>query len=73
MVDGTGTDTGASKFGLICQDGKFVSVKDKVTIICYCMTPDGFSGRLQCRGGDLQPQAGAEAGQEPRDLLHCGG
>ena len=30
VVDGAGTDTGASKLGLICQDGKFVSVKDQV-------------------------------------------
>ena len=29
VVDGSGTDTGASKLGLVCQDGKFVSVKDQ--------------------------------------------
>lgn len=28
-MDGAGTDTGSSKFGLICQDGNFVSVKDQ--------------------------------------------
>ena len=28
-MDGAGTDTGASKLGLICQDGEFVSVKDQ--------------------------------------------
>ena len=29
VVDGSGENTGASKFSLVCDDGKFVSVKDK--------------------------------------------
>ena len=29
VVDGSGADTGSSKLGLVCQDGKFVSVKDQ--------------------------------------------
>lgn len=29
MVDGAGTNTGASKLDLVCQDGQFVSVKDQ--------------------------------------------
>ena len=73
VVDGAGTDTGASKLGLICRQGRFVAAADEVrpkkcchlTVITLTETDSGG-------GHYMLEEAGTQTCQDPGALLWSG-